>query len=459
MKLASLMCTYIYGSLAIVKAAIEGYRTVAKSLLKRIDAVAQAAITTIRYALDTEIETIINLVKVYEKELFDMLYDALFGDKKEFWCNRLWKCLALINELLDPNSWLFRKLNDWWKKQCKDAKAAAAENLLNDIRGIISDFSQFQQIVCSAGFTLEFGISYIKRALNYCREQLEKGLAWCERQIRRLKLLCEDYLNRLSDWGFMDYLNSLMSFFTCVFDDSMSCAEIATASNFYNDTLAAMKLQKDGDGYTLSTEYRNSIYGELEGTKNRISNLKIDVDNVANMCVDPQKLKKANAAYNLSERLLPHNEDGSVSWTKIKNGKFKECPMWTDWRMDKEALWDDMNAYRNPEDPEFTFTDLEDGTRLGEDGYLYYKSGCRWIKGKFVGEVEGRKDYVYINGDPDYDIMFDLSGNAMTVTQGAYNIYTDPDSDFAKECKNYHIFVKSWETYTDAAKRYATSNI
>lgn len=451
------MCTYLYGSLSIIKAAVEGYMTVAKSILKRIDALAQAALTVARYTIDVAVNTTINLVKMYEKQLFDMLYEAIFGTDKSFWCSRLWKCLALINELLDPESWLFRKLNEWWKKQCKDP--TGVNNLLENIRDIISDYQQFQQTVCSAGFTVDFGISYIKQLLAYCKEEMETYLDWLERQIKRLKLACEEYLNQLIDWGFMDYLDSLLSFFTCVFDDSVSCSEIATASNFYNDTLAKMKLQKDGDGYTLSTEYRNSIYGGLEGSKNRVSNLMMDIDNAANMCVDPKKLKKAEAAYNLSDRLLPHNDDGSISWTKMSQGRFSECKMWRNLNVTKDDLWDTIHNAKlqdNTEYMEFSYTDLEDGTRLGEDGYIYFKDGCKWSNsGIFVGEPT---ESVYVSGDPDYNLMF-KGDRATTVLETAYEIVTEPNSDYSKEIIALHEFINSWKDNADGAKRYAKTII
>ena len=193
------------------------------------------------------------MVKVYEKELFDMLYESIFGTDKSFWCHRLWKCLALVNELLDPDSWLFKKLKEWWSKQC--IRDAQVDNLLNSIRDIVSDFSKFQRIVCSAGFTVEFGISYIKQLLNWCRDQIEMYLEWLERKIKELRLQIERYLNQLIDWGLLDWLEKLLSFFTCVFDGQDSCAEIATASNFYQDAMSKLKLEKDGDGYNISVGY------------------------------------------------------------------------------------------------------------------------------------------------------------------------------------------------------------
>jgi len=80
---------------------------------------------------------------------------------------------------------------------------------LNNIRDIISDFLKFQQIICSAGFTVEFGISYIKSLLGWCKEQMEAYLSWVERKIKSLKLALEGYLNTVIDWGVLDYLEKI----------------------------------------------------------------------------------------------------------------------------------------------------------------------------------------------------------------------------------------------------------
>lgn len=442
MKVASMVCTYLYGSLSAIKTVIETYIKVAKNLIKRLDAVAQAAATTIRYTIDTTINTIVNMVKVYEKELFDMLYDSIFGSDRSFWCNRLWKCIALLQELLDPDSWLFKKLNQWWEKQCT---SEANMNLLANINDIISDFSKFQQTVCSAGFTIEFGISYIKKLLNWCKEQLCIWIDWCERKWKELKKKAEAYLNQLIDWGVLDYLEKLLSFFMCVFDDSESCAEIATASNFYADAMSKFKLEKDGDGYNLSTEYRNSLYGGCVGAKNRLNNLKMEIDNAANMCVDPQKLKKANAAYNLSENLLPQNDDGSISWTKIKNGQFQKCKFVSYVNLRKDALLDAISQVCS--DPnKLDYTELENGTKMDPDGTIWYRNKCEWVPVKLPAYITKVEDEVFIKNNTDFsnDIIF-KGNDVISIAAAAKEIRNNPNSDFSRECTSLYRFINSWK--------------
>ena len=456
MSVTSLICTYLYGSLAIIRATIETSIKMSKNLLEGLNKVAQAAITVCRYTIDVAINTTVKLVKQYEKELFDMLYESLFGEKKTVWCHRLWKCLALINELLDPESFLFRKLSEYWDNQCK---TNAMNNLLENIRDIISDFSQFQKIVCSAGFTVTFGISYIKNLLGWCKEQMEGYLSWIERKKKELMLLAEEYLNTLFDWGVIDYIEKLCSFFTCVFDGKDSCAEIATAENFYKDAMSKLKLQKEGDGYNLSTEYRNSLYGSLEGSANRLANLTQEIDRASKMCIDPERLENANNAYNLAEHLLPKNDDGSYSWSKLSRGDFKSTKIYQYVNLKWEDLNEAIDRYKeNGEEisdetifpTDLTPEQLAANTKIDENGVTWYRAGCTWIK---LADIETKEVEEFCDTDISTDVMLD-GEYIVTLGQAAMMIRDDPESDFSKECITLHNFVMSWQVNADAAARY-----
>lgn len=447
MSATSLMCTYLYGSLELIRAAIEGYSALAKGLLNRIESVATAAITVAEYMMDHTIKLIVDLVKQYEKELFDMLYNALFGTDKSFWCHRLWKCLALLNELLNQDSWLMKKLIKWWKKQCIEV-----EPLINNIRGVISDFSQFQQMVCSAGFTVEFGISYIKEFLGWCKDQLETYYRWIARKIRQLKKLCEDYLDQLIDYGVIDYLQKLCDFFQCAFDDSKSCAEIATASNFFNHSMSVLKLQKSGDSYNISTEYRNSIYGGLEGAQVQISNLKTEIDSTYKLCVDPHKLKNANNAYNLSKNIFPGGLEGDdLKWSNLKDGswkKIKAVRYWSTTIDSFKAAWGQLHP-----DEALDLEELEDGTFTDAEGYIYVKKDCGYEKLDLERLPAVYEEEVLSTESGDNHMMYD-GEKFITVTEAAIRIAKDPTSDFAVDCQNLSSFINNWRKDSDGALRY-----
>lgn len=453
MSATSLMCTYLFGTFELIRAAVEGYTSIAKGLLSRIESVATAAITVVEYMMDHTIRLVVDLVKQYEKELFDMLYNALFGSDKSFWCHKLWKCLALLNELLDKDSWLMRKIRSWWKSQCMDGDDGFGD-LLDNMNMVISDFSKFQQIVCSAGFTVEFGISYIKEFLGWCKDQIMTYENWIGRKVRSLRKLCEKYLDTLIDMGVIEYLEKLCNFFMCAFDDSASCSEIATASNYFNHAMSVMKLQKSGDSYSISTEYKNSIYGGLEGAQVEISNLKTEIDSTYKLCVDPQKLKKANNAFNLSKNVFPGGLDGDdLKWSNLKNGSWKKIPVIRKFSTTKDNIisaWNTMFPGK-----ELDFTALEDGMFTGPDGKLYVKDGCQYVPFDLPKlPPDEQIDTTVLSTDSGDNTMIWNGDMFVTVTDAAVQIATDPSSDFAVDCRNLSSFINNWKTDADGVLRY-----
>lgn len=453
MGFASLVCTYLYGTFAVIKTALETFTKLAKNLIKKIDTLASTLMTTVTYTINATMRTIVNLVKQYEKELFDLLYNSVFGTDKSFWCNRLWKCAALLAELLDSNSWLNNLIKRWFEKKCKNT---GAFDLMDLIKQSVTDFLAFQQTVCAAGFTIEFGISYIKRLLEWCASVIDGFNKFLERNIRRLKILAEQYLNTIIDWGVLDYLDKLISFFTCAFDDSYSCSEIATASNLYQDVMSKLKLAKNGDGYDLSSEYKNAIYGGLEGAKNQCSNLKQEIDATYAKCIDPSKLKTANAAYNLSANIFP----GGMSISDIREGNWKNNHIVKKWNLTKESY---MNAWRklNGDSDDKTFKELVDGTFIDEDGNVYVKNGCTYVL-----LDDGLTDADRYTGDtwqPDWSLSSPPNNSAMvfndeivSVNEAAIRIYQNDENDAEaiKECKTLYEFINDWKRNPDGAVRY-----
>lgn len=448
MGVASLVCTYLYGSLELIRTTVEGFIQIAKNLIKKVDSLAAALMNTCRILMDKTMSVMIKLVKQYEKELMDMLYSATLGKIDWLWCGKLWNCLALLAELIDENSWLVRKIRDWMSSQCK---TSMIPNQLAAIAQAAKDFDQFRRLICEAGFTVEFGISYIKQLFNFIKGAVEEYLAFITRQWKRLKLLAEEYLNTVIDWGVIDWLEKLMSFFTCAFDDSASCAEIATADNFYQDAMAKLKLQKDGEGYDLSKEYKNSIYGPLEGAKKMAKQLQLEVDDAYDKCVDPQKLKAAEKAVNLSEHLFP----GGMTWTDIKEGRWEKHSLVQKYHMEKEKLkkiWRD----RTKHSPSVNFLESYE---TDDEGNVWLVYGCnRWLVNDDL-EKEGEKlDEPKVieftaNIPVGHSLVMD-ENKVYMLAEAAIEIKTNPDSDFSKECIAISNMINGWLRNPDGAKRY-----
>ena len=454
MGFTSLVCTYLYGSFAVIKTALTGYCNVAKNLLKRIDTLVSTLMTTVNYIINATIRTAANLIKQYEKELFDLLYSAVFGTDKSFWCNKLWKCAALLSELLDSDSWLNQKIRSYLDARCKSTSTLDTMDLISQS---ITDFTAFQQTVCAAGFSIEFGISYIKKLFEWCADIIMSFYNFLGRNIKRLKILVEGYLNTVIDWGIMDYLDKLISFFTCAFDDSYSCSEIATASNFYQDCLSKLKLEKNGQGYDVSQEFKNAIYGGLDGAKVMCSNLKEELDAAYAKCIDPNKLKSANAAYNLSKNIFP----GGMSWTDLKEGNWKNNHMVKKFKLTKDAFIQAWNSYK-PNDGK-TFKELIDGTIIDQEGNIYVKEGCNYVLlNPYMPESsreETTQDY-NVSGPTNNGAML-WNNEIISVTDAAIRIVKNAPEDekMITECRTLYEFINDWKHNPDGVIRYATQKI
>ena len=455
MGYASLVCSYIYGAFAIVKTTIESYIHVAKNVLKRIDALVSTLMSTINNVINSTMRTIINMVKQYEKELFDMLYNYLFGEDRSFWCNRLWKCVALLNELLDSNSWLNKKIKRAMERSCRNTSAF---DIMDLIKQSLEDFSAFQQTVCRYGFTVEFGISYIKKFLEWAKAIITEYIEFLDRNYRILKRMAEEYLNMVIDWGIMDYLDKLLSFFTCAFDDSYSCAEIATASNFYTDAMSKLKLEKNGVGYDLSTEYKNYLYGGLNACKNQCSNIDDMFDSIYSLCLDPKKVEAANNAYNLSKNVFP---GGLSRGEMFKPGKWKNTHICKRFQMTKQSF---VDAYRRKGLMDTsTYKELLDGTFIDTEGHVYVRNECNSVLLDDALEdyklPEPEEMDIVMSAPVNNSAMMDPDGNIMSVTEAAIKIAKDPDSPLAIETKKIYDFINNWSRNPDGAIRYNDKTI
>ena len=263
-------------------------------------------------------------------------------------------------------------------------------------------------------------------------------------------------MNTVIDWGVIDYFEKLMTFFTCAFDDSYSCSEIATASNFYQDAMSKLKLAKNGDGYDLSSEYKNSIYGGLEGAKNQCSNLKQEIDAAYAKCIDPDKLKKANSAYNLSKNIFP----GGMSWDDIKEGNWKNNHIVKKWNLTKDAYMDAWNRATHGGNGQ-TFKELMDGTFIDEDGNVYVKNGCDYVL--LDDHLTDADRYRGNTWQPDWSLSSPPNNDAMvwndeiiSVNEAAIRIYEnkEEDQEMINECRTLYEFINDWKRNPDGAIRY-----
>ena len=461
MSLTSLICTYIYGSLKVVQTAITAYTKVAKNLLKKIDTLIQTMMTTVYNILNISMKTIIALVKELEKSLVDLL--GIGGDPDSIWCSNLFKCLALLNQLMDANGWLYKMLEKWLGLQCHPW----AKDLLGNINQIVSDFTAFADTLCKYGLTFEFGISYIKSAFDWCRRQLDNYFGIINRNKEKVMNWIQGYLDTVIDWGIIDMFEQLMSFFTCVLDDGASCAEIATASNYYDSAMAFMKLEKNGDGYDVSSKYKNKAYGGMEGAINKISNLSMQLEEYAKTLVNAEQVAKANNAFNLAESVFP----GEMSWDEIKSGNFENCPLVKKYNTYKDNI---MECFEEKAGYSLDLTAISENMYIDEYGEVWVRDGCDYIHLDNLPElppeeqvntvvtfdVTGYTGHRNVNSanvtrGGSNSVMLDDNGNFITITEAASIIARPGENEFKKRCQNAFEFVKGLTRNANGAIRQA----
>lgn len=456
MGITAAICTYIYGSFLVIKTALTAGITMAKNVLKLVDTVIVAVLTTITYSIGPIINTVINAIKVVQKQLVDMLLPS--GDD-HWWCKGFFNCLALLNELLDPNSFIFRMIKKIWKRECR---SVIDDDFLNKIREWISNFDEFRKTICKYGFTFEFGISLIRDILNSFKKQIDGFVKWATKKKDELKKQLEGYLDFCINTGIVDELEKIASFFLCVFDNSDSCASVATSSSFYADSMSALGLEKQADGcYDISSEKKNSVYGSLEGMRVRCSNVKNDIDDICKSIVNPKEVAAANNAFNLSKNVFPGNmkwsdfckEDGSFSFGKLTNpDTWKKHSIYQKCKNIKND-WNNLVA-RKEKGNELDFKELMNGSFMGSDGNLYYKDGCDYIKIEDSPDDEVVEMEIYLaeGAVPSNDLIVDPDTNQIiSVTLAAVRINQNPDGLLAERCKTIWSFVNDWQMNADVA--------
>lgn len=469
MSVTSLICTYIYGTFQYICGAIEAYQEMAKGMLEKIEALAQSLITLWNYTVAKLIETAIDAVRLYQKKLADMIYDpsAQDGAGHSIWCHRLFDCLSFVNELLDPNSLLFKQLNKWFTKQCKDNFVNA--DLFNNIREILSDVQTFQNTVCNYGFTFSFGVETIKQILLGLKKQLLVNRELVNKKIETIKKYLEQYLEWTFSTGIVDYLNKLEGLFNCVIDSDETCSSIATSSNYYQNACATMRITKSGDTWYVDPEYKNSTYGAIEGNTSMINDSINEIDNMCDVLVNPTELSKANNAFDLSKNIFPGGvnwsdvttEDGKLSWTKLKSKEtWRKNKMVKYFSQKKDAIQAALDRDKSVNKELFTTDELADGLEVDAEGNVYMRQGCDLIQIE-PEKLEEPIEIEYFSDDTGSNtVLYDKETQEfLSVTQTAIKIIQEPDSQIAKRCEKIWRTLNNWAKNDDTAKKYGTVKI
>jgi len=305
MGIGDMICEYIYGSFLLIKAALEVAQKTSKALLKALDTLFNTLISLCRFVIDIGIKTVLDAIRVFQKWLVDQLLNFDFSAL----CDGMFKCSALLEEILDPNSLLSRTL-----KKYTNYNSAPQEELY----AVVGDFRKFKDTICNFGFTYNFGLSGIKSLLNAYEAMCGEFLDMLERNKERIRRFLQKYLDLLINIGTFDMLDKLKKFFDCVLIDTDICSNIKTANSFYNDMLSKMCIEEAGDGYRLDSGKSAYFMNAFDSRINQLNNSKQELQKLIDSMLAPSQVKAANNAFNLAANIFP----GGASWKDIKEGNF-----------------------------------------------------------------------------------------------------------------------------------------
>ena len=210
-----------------------------------------------------------------------------------------------------------------------------------------------------------------------------------------------------------------------------------------------MKLQKVGDGYDLSNEYKNMLYGSLEGVREQCINIKEEIDSAYAKCIDPNKLRTANAAYNLSKNIFP----GGMSISDIRAGNLKNNHMVKKFNLTKDGFITAWRNYQNAnrDSTETTFKELINDTYIDLNGDVYIKNKCDYLLlNKYIPETEvisPHEEDILLSLPVDNDVIL-WNDKIISVTEAAVIIATskDPeDQTMIDECRVLYEFINDWK--------------
>lgn len=304
------MCDYVYNSFLLVEGTFEVAMRTAASVVNMLNSFVDALLYSFKYVINVMLETLIDLVKVAQKTLLDLLWDKLRPDE---FCSNLYKCSIILEDLADENSLI-------WKTCVKAGiiRGNDTDAMREQIYSIINDYNNFKVQICEHGFTTSFGVDALRKLADYINEQVEGIFNYLMKKKDEVRRVIQRFLDDLENLGIFDLLDKLKKYFNCILNSSDKCAAIQSASKYYRNGLAKLHLEENGsNGYRLETSINNKLLNEFDAATTAANNVKGIMDDVAEMLVDPKDVASANKAYDLSKSVFP----SGMSWTDIKKAR------------------------------------------------------------------------------------------------------------------------------------------
>ena len=449
MGVGDIICEYIYGSFLLIKASLEVIIKAQKLILDSINTLFNTLLSWCRFVVDVALKAVLDGIKVFQKWLTDKVLNFDFTAI----CQGMFKCTALLNEVLDPNSLLSRTLKKYTNYNSKPQE---------DLYAVIGDFNQFKDTFCNFGLTYNFGISGIKMLLNGYKDTLEEFFQMLERNKERIRRQLQRYFDSIIDSGFFDLLDKLKAFFDCVLIDTEICSNIRTANSFYNTALAKLGIEESGSGYKINSELSAYYLNAFDSRINQINNTKNDLQKLIDSMLAPSQVSAANNAFNLAANIFP----GGASWNDIQNGNFwkkNRCYQYFKLKSREFKKWFSETENINDIDTDTFLSALKiddaNGTIslnfIDSDGNAVIKSySIKELPTTSVRLIEDNTEYILNNDGTTYDKNSALlygDDEIMSTLQGAIQV-SIYDNEDVKKAINQRMELIGYTADSDVVK-------
>lgn len=454
MSAGSIFCEYIYGSFLLVSAALEVGMSLAKTTLTMLSTMFDACISLFRFTIDVGVKAIIDGVKVLQKKLVDLIWDGYqeeevkdpetgemvkTGKKKSKFCNNLYKCNIFIEELTDSNSLICKTLI---------SLGVITPEQQQYVNEIISEYDTFMDTICTYGFTFNFGLSALKKLLNYYKSLLEGFLDKIERKKEDIRRFIQKYLNKLQDSGIFDLMAKLRKFFNCILEQTDSCTNLKTTENFYTNALKKMKIEEAGTGgYKLEASTSNSMMNAFDTRLNQINNTKQDLQKAIDALVSPSDVKAASKAFNLSKNVFP----GGMSMNDVLHGRWKKNAMVKYFTAKKDKFMEVFMGRQKDKLPGDTSTEfvlcgmkindatgkiIVDVNNVHEEIDMNDPATARAYAGAVKVNMLSQPIVYYVEGDesPDAPDAFVYNGEIISALRASIMIAIEGDEELKRHC-------------------------
>ncbi len=242
----SLFCLMLQNVYTSIIALIEGAMALPLIALQ----ILESALQMVEFVTFAAIDIALTAIEQIILKLFDLENVSLENARRNF-CKIAYDCVALTNYLFGPNSPL---------------ESIYTQTELAEMK---ANYSKFEETVCQGSFKSlldQFKAMALTDIMSKLNDFIDK-IHDAETKIEKLKT---KYNKALQDSGIYEVLNKLDEYANCAFT---ACDFITEGEDKQSETLDKLKLEKDGENYSLNASLMNGYNKMQSSLMRRIGNL------------------------------------------------------------------------------------------------------------------------------------------------------------------------------------------